>query len=259
MIKAAGLLALALFTLGPVSAQRSVERIAGEMRGFEREWLTAYLNEDRGWLSRFSTGKLNVMPAPDISFESRGGAVSELRKTDVRANEMKVRISGTISLLTNDPKLNRSFFFLDTFNKINGKWEVIASSISATPATGAQQVREELLRLESELAQAIVKSDLATFERVIATEFVSTSFDGRIEDRRQWIESRSAHRVKSAVLREMKVNLAGDDVAVVTGIITSDGLDSNENEISYSDRFTHTWAKTGGRWQCIAAQLTRVK
>jgi ketosteroid isomerase-like protein len=104
-----------------------------------------------------------------------------------------------------------------------------------------------------------VKSDLATFERVIATEFVSTSFDGRIEDRRQWIESRSAHRVKSAVLREMKVNLAGDDVAVVTGIITSDGLDSNENEISYSDRFTHTWAKTGGRWQCIAAQLTRVK
>jgi hypothetical protein len=259
MIKAAGLLALALFTLGPVSAQRSVERIAGEMRGFEREWLTAYLNEDRGWLSRFSTGKLNVMPTPDIAFESRGGAVSELKKTDLRANEMKVRISGTISLLTNDAKLNRSFFFLDTFNKINGKWKVIASSISPTPAIGARQVQKELLILESELAQAVVKNDLSTFESLIATEFVSTSFDGRIEDRRQWIVSRSTQRVKSTVLREMKVNLAADNVAVVTGIMTYAGLNGNENGVSYSDRFTHTWAKTGGRWQCVAAQFTRVK
>src|SRR5688572_31247547 len=170
---AAGLLALTLYLVAPMSAQKPDERIAGELRGFERNWLTAYLNGDTGWLSRFSMGKLNIIPAPGISFENREGAVSELTGTDLQANEMKVRISGTISLLTNDPNLNRSFFFLDTFNKINGKWRVIASSIAPTPAIGAQQDREELLRFESEFAQALVKNDRATFERLVAPDFVS--------------------------------------------------------------------------------------
>ena len=257
MKRAAGLLSLILLLHAPFSAQRLNDETAGDLRDFERDWLTAYLNDDSGWLGRFARGKLGVIPVAGTAFENRGDAVSELKGTDLQANEMKVRITGTISLLTNDPNRNRAFYFLDTFNKTGGKWRVIASSISPTPAAGARQAREELLKLESELARAIVTGDLATFERLVAPDFVSTSFDGRTEDRRQWIAASTARRVKSADLREVKVNLPGDNIAVVTGIMDFIGL--NGNETRHLDRFTHTWSQRGGRWQCVAAHVTRIK
>jgi len=259
MKRAAGLLALTICMFGAAAAQRSGERLADKLRVFERDWLTAYLNDESGWLMRFSTGKMDVAPAPGVAFEDRSRAVSALMETDLRANEMKVRISGTISLLTNDPDLNRSFGFLDTFNKIDGKWHVIASSISPIPVVNAQPASAELLKLENELARAVLTGDSLAFDRLLAPQFVSTSSNGHVEDRGGWIDVRKSQRVKSADLRDMKVNLAGDNVAVITGILTSAGLNGDENGISRTERFTHTWAKTGGMWQCIAAHFTLVR
>src|SRR5215208_4695899 len=141
-----------------VVGQNQQEKIAGELQQFETGWLTANLNNDAGWLSRFSAQKLNVLPPPNATVADRAEAVEKLTATTVRPDEMKVRISGTISLLTNDPRQNRSFYFLDTFNKTGGKWRVIASSISPTPAaaTGGEQIEQEVLRLENEWARAAV-------------------------------------------------------------------------------------------------------
>jgi hypothetical protein len=255
----AGLFALILFVLAPISAQRFDEETAGELRGFERNWLTAQLNDDQGWLSRFSSRRLDVVAASGIELKNRGDVISRLKETDLQANEMKVRISGTISLLTNAPDLNRAFRFLDTFNKIGGRWRVIASSISPIPAAGEQQVKEELLKLEGERVQAVVRSDLSTFERLIAPGFVSTSFDGLVESRQQWMAAIRAHRAKSAALSELQVNIADDTVAVVTGIETFAGLNQNEKETSYVYRFTHTWVQRGAGWQCVASHVTRIK
>jgi ketosteroid isomerase-like protein len=172
---------------------------------------------------------------------------------------MKVRISGTISLLTNDTSLNRTFYFLDTFNKTGGKWRAIASSISPVPAIGAQEAREELLKLENGRSQAVLSGDVSALERLIAPEFVSTSFQGQAEDRGQWITAQKTQRIKSSVLSEMRVDLVSDNVAVVTGVETSVGSIDNEAEVTNADRFTHTWARRGGRWQCVAAHVTRIK
>jgi ketosteroid isomerase-like protein len=230
-------------------AQDPEQRTADQLRRFETSWLAALLNSDQMWLSRFAAGKLNVLPPVGSGLKECKEAVSALAETTLQPSEMKVRISGTIMLLTNDLDRNRSFFFLDTFNKIGGKWQVIASSISPTPANGSSDqggTEQGLIQLENELANAVAASD--------------TSNAGNVQDRRQWIDARERDGIKSAIRSEMKVRLANDSLAVVTGVDTTVRLDKDGKQVVQTDRFTHTWSRNStGQWQCVAAHATRLQ
>lgn len=147
---------LFLSIVAPAPAQTSEP--ATQLRKFEIDWLTAGLNGDPKWQQRFLDGKLDVEATDANGVRQRSVNIAELLRTPLSANEVKVRITGTISLLTSDPAKNRSFRFLDTFNKKNGKWQVIATSISpadasTSPATDRRQIEQELTRLENAWAQ----------------------------------------------------------------------------------------------------------
>jgi len=244
-------------------AQDPEQRTADQLRRFETSWLAALLNSDQMWLSRFAAGKLNVLTPVGSGLKERKEAVSALAETTLQPSEMKVRISGTIMLLTNDPDRNRSFFFLDTFNKIGGKWQVIASSISPTPANGSSDqggTEQGLIQLENELANAVATSDRSTFGKILGPDFVNTSNAGNVQDRRQWIDARERDGIKSAIRSEMKVRLANDSLAVVTGVDTTVRLDKDGKQVVQTDRFTHTWSRNStGQWQCVAAHATRLQ
>src|SRR3982750_630176 len=94
---------------------------AATFQGFEADWLTAILNHDEIWLHKLSEGKLKFIAAEKSGLEERQRRVEDL-SVGLSSTQSKVRISGTIRVLSNEPGRSRSFDFLDTFNKKNGKW-----------------------------------------------------------------------------------------------------------------------------------------
>ena len=243
------------------AGQTSPQETAQQLRRFETEWLTANLNDDRSWLSKFSTGKLSVLPG-DAAFGGRKTAVRDLTAITLQANEMKVRISGTINLLTNDPKQNRSYFFLDTFNKIGGKWRVIASNISPVPAAGGEsreQIEELLRRLENEWARAEKTGDRSALGEILSPDFVSTSAEGKTLHRGERIAVNNAD-VKSSARTELDIRVPSDSLAIVTGVDTTVRLDRGGKETERAERFTDTWSRdASGRWQCVASHASAIK
>ena len=258
MFRVFSIFILTLVTLANVQSRITIPKPARELSRFETNWLTAHLNGDQNWLSRFSAGKLNVVPPGSGRFiEERSEAVAAATVTKLRADEMKVRISGTISLLTNDPAQNRSFYFLDTFNKIGGRWRVIASSISpsaVSETTSPEQIEGELLQLENQLARSGTFSGPSGIDRFLAPDFVGTSANGAVQNRQEWIHGREPGRLGSSLKSEMQVRILADDLAVVTGIDTLIGseLSRKANRV----RFTNTWAKRGVSWQCVASHVS---
>jgi ketosteroid isomerase-like protein len=245
-----------------LTGQNASQKTAVELRQFETSWLTANLNSDRSWLARFAGGKLNVLPPGSSFIKGRADAVNATTDTPLRPNEMKVRISGTISLLTNDPAQNRSYYFLDTFNKIGGKWQVIASSISPTVTQQVgerEQTERELVMLENEWARADTANDSSLLNKMLSPEFVGTLGAGKVRSRREWIDDSQKESMKSAVKTEMQVRVITDSLAIVTGVKITAGSEKDGTEIGHVDRFTDTWSKNAeGRWQCVASHVTRL-
>jgi ketosteroid isomerase-like protein len=58
--------------------------------------------------------------------------------------------------------------------------------------------------------------------------------------------------ITSWVLSDMKVRVYGD-TAVVTGRDTTEETYKGK-DVSSQRRWTHTWVKRAGRWQCVASQ-----
>jgi hypothetical protein len=164
-------------------------------------------------------------------------------------------------MLTSDPNKNRFFDFLDTFNRIDGKWGVIAQHFApenSTPGSSADAVTRTLLDLENRWAQVDVTNDRSIFEKIIAPEFVGTDSKGTVRDRSKWLADWTYENVKSAQNIEMRVNVVSENVAVVTGIDVTTKQD-NAREVTHRDRFTDTWLERSGQWQCISEHVTRLQ
>ena len=110
-----------------------------------------------------------------------------------------------------------------------------------------------LLQLEDSWASALVKRDRATFERLLADEFVYTEND-QMMDRAAVLNSIVAgtDTVQAAHNEAMQVHRYGPVTAVVTGWLIVGGHGTS-GEFLHRYRFTDTWVKRGGRWQIVAA------
>jgi len=128
-----------------------------------------------------------------------------------------------------------------------------------TPAqTETESVEQELIRLEKEWAEAWVKSDLAFHDRIMADDYTWTSPWGAVfikADNFALIKS-GEDVITSWVLSEVKVRVYGN-AAVVTGRSTIKETYKGE-DVSGQERWTHTWIKRAGRWQCVAAHSSEI-
>jgi len=117
---------------------------------------------------------------------------------------------------------------------------------------------EELLRVEKEFAEAIVKNDLEGIERLVADDWIIIGPDGEIVDRARFFEV-----IKSGALthdmmesEDFRIRIYGDS-AVVTGITRTKGKFMGQ-EFSTKERATDVFVKRDGRWQCVLTHLTRL-
>ena len=126
-------------------------------------------------------------------------------------------------------------------------------------------IARRLLKIEDEWAQLdlIIGKDpnavRAVFDRILAPDFVNTNRKGTVMDKNDFIAGFEDDRVESAVNSDMVVHVYAKNAAVVTGIDNTRGRDQAGNAFSHQDRFTDTYVKRGGVWQCVSAQNARIK
>jgi hypothetical protein len=119
---------------------------------------------------------------------------------------------------------------------------------------GAPTVTQRMLyRLEDQWAQGVVKRDAATVRRLVAPKWIYSDESGTM-NREQGIASftSGSDTVIAAGNDNMKAVVYGN-TAVVTGILWMRGHNA-QGAFNHRYRYTDTWMKLGGRWQCIASQ-----
>jgi ketosteroid isomerase-like protein len=119
-------------------------------------------------------------------------------------------------------------------------------------------VEQELLKLEQQWGDALVKPDLAFLDWILAEDYMFTSPEGEVLTKAQMLaELKSGEDVVSSVVNhDMKVRVYGD-AAVVTGHSTYKETVKGK-DISGEYRWTDTWIRVGVRWQCVADHASRV-
>jgi ketosteroid isomerase-like protein len=119
-----------------------------------------------------------------------------------------------------------------------------------------QSVDQQLKKLENDWAQAEVKKDFATLDRILADDYTFTDPDGKVFSKAQTIASFKSDQnvVTDEAVSELAVQVYGD-AAVVTGL-SKETLKGQTRGDVY--RFTDTWVKRGGAWQCVAGHSSKV-
>ena len=128
-----------------------------------------------------------------------------------------------------------------------------------TPAqTETGKVEQELIKIEKGWADGMVKLDLAFLDRILAEDYLYTDFDGNVFTKAQNLASLKSGEdvVTSAVNDEIKVRVYGD-AAVVTGRWTGKETIKGR-DVSGQARWTDTFIKRDGRWQCVATHSSKI-
>lgn len=256
---------IVFLTFAPGGAQDS--RDARTLRQFEVDWLTANLNNDREWLRDFSAGKLKAGSGSLNEIDRRARSTAELLDPSVRDDERKVRITGVIQFITSDPARNRSFQFLDTFNRRGGKWEVIASSFSpfeSSAGSAAQAVAEpptvaetenELRRLDIDAAKAILNKDETAIGRYFASDAATNNPRGGLT-----LGSRGVIELfRTGIIdylsfdREIENVQVHGNTAVVMGneTVVTKAKNGGPGE-TVRRRYTNVWMRRGASWVIVA-------
>ena len=123
----------------------------------------------------------------------------------------------------------------------------------AQQTAGQKSDERELFRLENEWAQAVVKRDPAVLHRMTAPRWVYSDETGVME-REAGIKSftTGTDTVRAASNDKMRA-LVYDNAAVVIGVLVMKGSGAR-GPFTNRYRYTDSWAKLDGRWQCIASQ-----
>jgi ketosteroid isomerase-like protein len=119
-------------------------------------------------------------------------------------------------------------------------------------------VEQQLKKLEMQWADAEVRKDVAVLDRLLADDFTNTVPEGKVFTKAQFMaDFKSGEDVStSQVLSDMKVRVYGD-TAVVTYVEQAKETYKGR-DISGTSRWTDTWVKRGGSWQCVASHGSKV-
>ena len=129
---------------------------------------------------------------------------------------------------------------------------------SAKPRIPAAET--ELIELERQMSEALVRQDAAILARLWSNDLVFTFPSGHISNKAQRLAGQKPSVESSQSSNsndEVKVHLYGN-TAVVTVLSTWKGKAGTQE---YSDQYqaTHVWVKQQGLWQLVAAHVSQVK
>ena len=114
------------------------------------------------------------------------------------------------------------------------------------------KAEQEVLKVNEKYDKAIISRDAAAYERILANDFIFTSFDGVVSNKAQELE-----KVKSGDLKfefgksdDVRIKIYGK-TAVVTARFRAKGQSKGKN-FTVLERYTVVFVKRNGRWQLVA-------
>jgi ketosteroid isomerase-like protein len=119
-------------------------------------------------------------------------------------------------------------------------------------------VEQTFMKMEQEMADALIKGDAAVFEKYIADNGSFTDPGGTFMNKAQTIALIKSGDLKfeSSKIDDMKVNVFGK-TAIVTYRTTDKGTFKGR-DISGQARWTETFIKMKGKWMMVASQGTPI-
>jgi hypothetical protein len=130
---------------------------------------------------------------------------------------------------------------------------VLCAAIPANAQQGTKADEQALFKLENDWTQGVIKRDVALMHRLTAPRWVYSDESGVME-REAGIKAftTGSDTVREASNEKMRA-LIYDKSAVVIGILVMKGR-GPKGPFTNRYRYTDTWVKLDGRWQCIASQ-----
>ena len=115
-----------------------------------------------------------------------------------------------------------------------------------------------ILALESAWNQAEIHHDANAASAIMSDTFISVDHHGALQNRSQYLAdmkdlSFNPEEISNA---DPTVYLYGD-TAIVTSTYRTKGTDKGKPFV-HRGRFTDTWIKRDGKWQCVADQETLI-
>jgi len=117
-------------------------------------------------------------------------------------------------------------------------------------------MEEELLKLEEQFSEAIIKNDPEAIERLVADEWIIINADAGIIDKERFLGVIKSGTLTHEMMEsdDMRVRVYGDS-AVVTAITRTKGKFMGQ-EFSTEERATDFFVRFDGQWRCVLTQLT---
>src|ERR1043166_833926 len=118
-------------------------------------------------------------------------------------------------------------------------------------------MEEELLKLEKEFAETIMRNDLEGLGRLVADDWIIIDPNGEIVDRARFFEVIKSGSLTHEMMQSEDLRVrAYEDSAVVIAVTRTKGKFMGQ-EFSTRERATDVFVKRDGRWQCVLTHLTR--
>ena len=119
-------------------------------------------------------------------------------------------------------------------------------------------MEHELLNLEQQFAQAIIRNDVDGIGRLLADDWIIVDPNGKIIERTRFFELIKSGELIHDIMdsEDFRIRLYGDS-AVATAVTSTKGKFMGQ-EFSTQERATDVFVKRGGRWQCVLTHLTRI-
>lgn len=112
---------------------------------------------------------------------------------------------------------------------------------------------EMLSRLNADYIASVQNSDVERFGEILSEDFLNTNPDGSLVDKAGFLaQIAPPARIRDLACHDVNVRVMGDFAIVHarTTYTLPDGRAGN-------GRYTDIWARRGGRWLCVAAQVAR--
>jgi ketosteroid isomerase-like protein len=110
-----------------------------------------------------------------------------------------------------------------------------------------------LTQLNLDYIASVQNSDVKRFEEILADDFLNTNPDGALVDRAGFLAQIAPKaRISGLKCHDVNVRVMGDFAIIHarTSYALPDGRAGN-------GRYTDIWARRGGKWLCVAAQVAR--
>jgi len=126
-----------------------------------------------------------------------------------------------------------------------------------TPAA-PKGVEQQLIKMEHDWADAVVKRDMAVLERNLADDYLSIDFEGGLWTKASALAALKSGEdvVTSAIADDIKVRVYGNAAVVTSRWTVKEQLKGRD--ISGQYRVTDIFVKRAGRWGCVASHASKI-